>query len=93
MKSYGQNRIMLLRVGRIVYLCIFALLVLMWTGVHDDDTKQVMHKGWSMTTHAFGQGSSFATDGATVFDSGKARSHVDTSLGVVQKQRMMLMKV
>lgn len=84
---------MLLRVGRIVYLCIFALLVLVWTGLQDDDAQQVMHRGWNMTAHAFGQGSSFAIDDVVMPESGKARVDVNKSLGVLQKQRMIPLKV
>jgi hypothetical protein len=68
---------MLLRLGKIVYFCIFALLVLVWTGTHDDHTKQVMHKGWDMTAHAFGQGSSFAVDDVMASGSEKARPDVE----------------
>ena len=76
---------MLLRLGRTVYLCIFALIVLVWTGTHDGKTKEVMHKGWDMTSHAFGQGSSFAVDAAVVSDPGKARLDVEKGEDIVQE--------
>jgi hypothetical protein len=72
---------MLLRLGRIVYLCIFALLVLVWTGAHDGGTRNVVNKGWDMTAHAFGQGSTFAIDD-TVPDNKKEQTNVET----LQKQ-------
>lgn len=84
---------MLLRVGRIVYLCILAFLILVWSGTQDDGTKEMVHKGWNMTTHAFSQGSSFAIDDVVVSDSGNARVDVNKSLGIVQKQRMIPFKV
>jgi hypothetical protein len=77
---------MLLRLGRIVYLCILALLVIVWTGAHDDDTRKVVHKGWDVTAHAFGQGSSFAVDDVVVSDSEKAHMNADKSKAVVQEQ-------
>lgn len=84
---------MLLRLGRIVYLFIFALLILVWTETRNDDTKEMVYKGWNMTAHAFDQGSSFAIDDAVVSDAEKARPHVDKSLGIAQKQRMNPLKV
>jgi hypothetical protein len=77
---------MLLRLGRIVYLCIFALLVLVWTGVHDGGTRTAVNKGWDMTAHAFGQGSSFAVDDVVVPDSEKEQTNVETGVETLQKQ-------
>jgi hypothetical protein len=77
---------MLLRLGRIVYLCIFALLVLVWTGAHGGGTKNVVNKGWDMTAHAFGQGSSFAVDDVVVPDSEKEQTNVETGVETLQKQ-------
>ncbi|KAH0283634.1 nucleotide-diphospho-sugar transferase [Aureobasidium namibiae CBS 147.97] len=45
-----------------------------------------------MTGHTFGQGSSFAIDDAVVSDGEKARPHVDKSLGIAQKQRVITLK-
>jgi hypothetical protein len=77
---------MLLRLGRIVYLCILALLVLVWTGARNDDTRKVVHKGWDVTAHAFGQGSSFAMDDVVVSNSEKVLTNVDKSKAVVREQ-------
>lgn len=70
-----------------MHLCIFALLVLVWTGTHKNDARQVLHKGWDVTAHAFGQGSSFAVDEAVTSDSEKARPGVEKSVGTVQEQQ------
>jgi hypothetical protein len=83
---------MLLRLGRIVYLCIFALLVLVWTGAHDG-TRNVVNKGWDMTAHAFSQGSSFAVDDAVVPDSEKEHANVETGVKVLQKQETKSIEV
>jgi hypothetical protein len=77
---------MLLRLGRIVYLCIFALLVLVWTGAHDGGTRNAVNKGWNMTAHTFGQGSSFAVDDVVVPDSEKEQTNVETGVETLQKQ-------
>lgn len=74
---------MLLRLGRVAYLCIFALVVVLWTGSHDR-SREVVHKGWDMTTQAFGQGSSFAVDDMVALDTGSAtdaetKSEVDAA--------------
>lgn len=84
---------MLLRLGKIVYLCIFALLVLVWTEAHDNGTRKVVHKGWDMTAHAFGQGSSFAVDEAVTSDSEKARPDVDKSMNKMQEQETQSIEV
>lgn len=60
---------MLLRLGRVAYLCIFALVVVLWTGSYGK-SREVVHKGWDMTTQAFGQGSSFAVDDMVALDLG-----------------------
>jgi hypothetical protein len=77
---------MLLRLGRVVYLCIFALLVLVWTGAHDDGTRNMVNKGWDMTAHAFGQGSSLAVDDVVVSNSSKEHADVKTGVETLQKQ-------
>jgi hypothetical protein len=78
---------MLLRLGRIVYLCIFALLILVWTGAHDGGTRNAVNKGWDMTAHAFGQGSSFAFDDVVAPDSEKEHTNaVETGVETLQKQ-------
>jgi hypothetical protein len=84
---------MLLRLGRIVYLCIFALLVLVWTGAHDGGTRNVVNKGWDMTAHAFGQGSSFAVDDVAVSDSEKDHTNVETGVGTLQEQETKSIEV
>jgi hypothetical protein len=84
---------MLLRLGKIVYLCIFALIVFVWIGTHDDGTRKVVHKGWDMTAHAFSQGSSFAVDEAAASDSEKARPDVDKGIDKVQKQETQSIEV
>lgn len=60
---------MLLRLGRVAYLCIFALVVVLWTGSYGK-SREMVHKGWDMTTQAFGQGSSFAVDDMVALDLG-----------------------
>jgi hypothetical protein len=84
---------MLLRLGRIVYLCIFALLVLVWTGAHDGGTRNVVNKGWDVTAHAFGQGSSFAVDDVAVPDSEKEQTNAETGVGTLQKQEPNFIEV
>lgn len=55
---------MLLRVGRLVYLCIFTLLVVIWVGARNEQSREVVKEGWRhvSATQMFGQGSSFAHD-------------------------------
>lgn len=59
-----QNWNMLLRVGRLVYLCIFALLVVIWVGAGNEQSREVVKEGWRhvSATQMFGQGASFAND-------------------------------
>jgi len=84
---------MLFRVGRIVYFCIFALLVLVWTGAHDNDARQMLHKGWDVTAHAFSQKSPFTVDNIVVSDGEKVRPDESKSEDIVQEQRTKSIEV
>jgi len=84
---------MLFRVGRIVYLCIFALLVLVWTGAHGSGARQVLHTGWDVTAHAFSQKSSFRVDNVVVSDGEKVRTDESKSEDIVQEQRTKSIEV
>jgi hypothetical protein len=84
---------MLLRLGRITYLCILTLLVLVWTGAHDDGTRKVVHKGWDVTAHTFGQGSSFAFDDVVVSNSEKVLMNANKRVKTVQEQETKLIEV
>jgi len=84
---------MLLRVGRIVYLCTLTLIVLVWTRAHDDDARQVLRKGWDVTAHAFSQKSLFTVDDIVVSDGEKVRPGVSKGEHIVQEQKTGFIEV
>lgn len=72
-----------------VYLCIFALLVVIWIGARNEQSREVVKEGWRhvSATQMFGQGSSFANDDVvekTQVDTGVGGEGNGTSLDMVQ---------